>query len=175
MMIRMIKQRFESGTVSGLPAVAIALVLITSACSSSPTTSSADQPDSKEVSVTVTDTGCQPGQLTVGAGRTTFVISNKSSKPLEWEILEGVMVVEERENIAPGFVQKLKAELKAGEYAMTCGLRSNPKGKIVVTAAKSGAQSKVVRQEQVADVRINAICCKQQRFAIATQTASSSR
>lgn len=120
-----------------LSALAIGLVCLTSACSATPQTSSDNQPDVKEVPVTVTDTGCEPSQLTVDAGRTTFVITNKSSKALEWEILEGVMVVEERENIAPGFVQKLGAELKAGEYVMTCGLRSNPKGKIVVTAAKS--------------------------------------
>jgi iron uptake system component EfeO len=121
----------------GLPTLAIGLVFLSNACSNTPQTSPANQPDVKEVPITVTDTGCEPGQLTVDAGRTTFVITNKSSKALEWEILEGVMVVEERENIAPGFVQKLGAELKAGEYVMTCGLRSNPKGKIVVTAAKS--------------------------------------
>ena len=120
-----------------LSALAIGLVFISSACSSTPTTSEANQTDAKEVPVTVTDTGCEPSQLSVDAGRTTFVITNKSSKALEWEILEGVMVVEERENIAPGFVQKLAAQLKAGEYIMTCGLRSNPRGKIVVTAAKS--------------------------------------
>ncbi|MBW4471475.1 MAG: cupredoxin domain-containing protein [Stenomitos rutilans HA7619-LM2] len=119
-----------------LSVLAIGLVYLTSACTS-PTSSSANQAEAKEVPVTVTDTGCEPGQLTVDAGRTTFVITNKSSRALEWEILEGVMVVEERENIAPGFVQKLGAELKAGEYIMTCGLRSNPKGKIVVMGTKS--------------------------------------
>lgn len=128
---------FMAHPLFGLPAMAIGLVLITSACSATSTSAPTNQPDVKEVPVTVTDAGCEPGQLTVDAGRTTFVITNKSSKALEWEILVGVMVVEERENIAPGFVQKLGAELKAGEYIMTCGLRSNPKGKIVVTAAKS--------------------------------------
>ncbi len=45
------------------------------------------------------------------------------------------MVVEERENIAPGFTQKLTANLQPGEYDMTCGLLTNPKGKLIVTGA----------------------------------------
>jgi iron uptake system component EfeO len=87
------------------------------------------------VSVTVTDTGCQPAALTVPAGKTVFRIKNQSKRVLEWEILKDVMVVEERENILPGFVQSLTATLEAGDYQMTCGLLSNPKGKLTVTAS----------------------------------------
>ncbi len=47
------------------------------------------------------------------------------------------MVVEERENIAPGFTQKMTANLEPGEYDMTCGLLSNPKGKLIVKAGDS--------------------------------------
>jgi iron uptake system component EfeO len=65
-------------------------------------------------------------------GKNTFVITNQSSRVLEWEILQNGMVIEEKENIVPGFVQELKANLKAGKYEMACGLRSNPKGKISV-------------------------------------------
>ena len=93
-----------------------------------------------QVAVTVNDKQCEPMTLTVKAGKTQFLIKNNSQKALEWEILKGVMVVEERENIAPGFSQKLTANLQAGEYEMTCGLLSNPKGKLVVEgegAAKS--------------------------------------
>ncbi|VTN15657.1 Iron uptake system component EfeO precursor [Raoultella terrigena] len=73
--------------------------------------------------------------VTVKAGKTQFIIQNHSQKALEWEILKGVMVVEERENIAPGFTQKLTANLQPGEYDMTCGLLTNPKGKLIVTGA----------------------------------------
>ncbi|OON40552.1 iron uptake system protein EfeO [Izhakiella australiensis] len=86
------------------------------------------------VNVSVNDKQCDPMSLTVKSGKTQFVIKNNSQKALEWEILKGVMVVEERENIAPGFTQKLTANLEAGEYDVTCGLLSNPKGKLVVTA-----------------------------------------
>ncbi|WP_312242132.1 iron uptake system protein EfeO [Pantoea sp.] len=88
--------------------------------------------DVPQVTVSVNDKQCEPMMLSVNAGKTQFIIKNNSQKALEWEILKGVMVVEERENIAPGFTQKLTANLDAGEYEMTCGLLSNPKGKLSV-------------------------------------------
>ncbi|CAI2034356.1 MULTISPECIES: iron uptake system protein EfeO [Serratia] len=98
--------------------------------------------DIPRVLVTVNDKQCEPMQLTLPAGKTQFVVHNTSQKNLEWEILKGVMVVEERENIAPGFTQKMTANLEPGEYDMTCGLLSNPKGKLVVTAAGTVADGK---------------------------------
>ena len=101
--------------------------------------------DVPQVKVTVTDKQCEPMNLTVNAGKTQFLIVNQSQKALEWEILKGVLVVEERENIAPGFSQKLTANLQPGEYDMTCGLLTNPRGKLIVKgqatadAAKSEA------------------------------------
>ncbi|MBP0997806.1 iron uptake system protein EfeO [Serratia fonticola] len=98
--------------------------------------------DIPRVLVTVNDKQCEPMQLTLPAGKTQFVVHNTSQKNLEWEILKGVMVVEERENIAPGFTQKMTANLEPGEYDMTCGLLSNPKGKLVVTAVGVVADGK---------------------------------
>lgn len=87
------------------------------------------------VAVTVTDKGCQPATLNVPAGKTVFRIKNQSARALEWEILKGVMVVEERENILPGFTQNLTVTLEPGDYQMTCGLLSNPKGTLTVAAS----------------------------------------
>ncbi|WP_049855005.1 iron uptake system protein EfeO [Dickeya fangzhongdai] len=98
--------------------------------------------DIPQVKITVNDKQCEPMQVTVAAGKTQFVVANASQKNLEWEILKGVMVVEERENIAPGFTQKMTANLEPGEYDMTCGLLSNPKGKLVVTASGEAAAAK---------------------------------
>jgi iron uptake system component EfeO len=95
----------------------------------------AAQDTSQPVSITITDKSCEPNTLSVPAGKTTFRIKNASRRAVEWEILDGVMVVEERENIIPGFVQSVTATLKAGQYQMTCGLLSNPKGVLNVTAA----------------------------------------
>ncbi|MCU5773312.1 iron uptake system protein EfeO [Erwiniaceae bacterium BAC15a-03b] len=94
--------------------------------------SAAQAADVPQVKISVNDKQCEPMTLTVNAGKTQFIIKNDSQKGLEWEILKGVMVVEERENIAPGFTQKMTASLEAGEYDMTCGLLSNPKGKLIV-------------------------------------------
>ena len=93
----------------------------------------AAQDASQPVPITITAKGCEPNAVTLPEGKTTFRIKNASARALEWEILDGVMVIEERENIVPGFVQTLTATLKAGQYQMTCGLLSNPKGTITVT------------------------------------------
>lgn len=75
----------------------------------------ANAADIPQVKVTVTDKQCEPMTITVNAGKTQFIIQNHSQKALEWEILKGVMVVEERENIAPGFSQKMTAKIVKGE------------------------------------------------------------
>ena len=98
--------------------------------------------DVPQVKVTVTDKQCEPMNLTVNAGKTQFLIVNQSQKALEWEILKGVLVVEERENIAPGFSQKLTANLQPGEYDMTCGLLTNPKGKLIVKGQATADSAK---------------------------------
>ena len=91
--------------------------------------------DNELVAITITDKGCEPNAVSVAPGKTTFKIKNASKRAIEWEILQGYMVVEERENIIPGFVQNLTATLEAGDYGMTCGLLSNPKGALKVEAA----------------------------------------
>lgn len=89
--------------------------------------------DIPQVKISVNDKQCDPMELTVPAGKTQFIIKNNSMKALEWEILKGVLVVEERENIAPGFMQKMTVDLQPGTYETTCGLLTNPRGKLIVT------------------------------------------
>ncbi|MDR3486154.1 MAG: iron uptake system protein EfeO [Bradyrhizobium sp.] len=101
----------------------------------------AAQDASQPVSVTITDKGCEPNTLSVPAGKTTFKIKNQSKRAVEWEILDGVTVVEERENIVPGFVQSLTANLKAGQYQMTCGLLTNPRGELTVAATATSTSA----------------------------------
>lgn len=96
-------------------------------------------PGADALTVTLRDGSCEPNALTVPAGASTFRIVNRTERAVEWEILDGVMVVEERENIAPGLAQTLTARLKPGDYAITCGLLSNPRGRLTVTPAASGA------------------------------------
>ncbi len=106
------------------------------------------------VLVTVTDTGCTPATLTIPAGKTVFKIRNSSRRAMEWEILKGVQVVEERENIVPGFVQSVTATLEPGSYAMTCGLLSNAKGTLqVTTALTTGPASGPELTQPIADYK----------------------
>ena len=94
--------------------------------------------EANSVTVAITDRGCEPSELTVPAGRTAFRIVNRSDRALEWEILDGVMVLEERENIAPGLSQGLTARLEPGTYAVTCGRLGNPRGRLIVLPAAAG-------------------------------------
>ena len=98
-----------------------------------------------EVQVTIHPHNCEPNALTVPAGRASFRIVNRSDRAVEWEILDGVLVVEERENIAPGLSQVINANLLPGDYAITCGLLSNPRGTLHVTptaASEAAAKAK---------------------------------
>ena len=96
-----------------------------------------------EVVVNIHPHSCEPNALTVPAGHASFRIVNRSDRAVEWEILDGVLVIEERENIAPGLSQVINANLQPGDYAITCGLLSNPRGTLHVTpTAASDAAAK---------------------------------
>ncbi|WP_426205928.1 iron uptake system protein EfeO [Pseudomonas sp. TWP3-1] len=96
-----------------------------------------------EVVVNIQPHSCEPNALSVPAGRASFRIVNRSDRAVEWEILDGVLVVEERENIASGLSQVINANLQPGDYAITCGLLSNPRGTLHVTpTAASDAAAK---------------------------------
>ncbi|KPA96121.1 iron uptake system protein EfeO [Pseudomonas asplenii] len=96
-----------------------------------------------EITVNILAHSCDPNALSVPAGLNSFRIVNKSDRAVEWEILDGVLVVEERENIAPGLSQVINANLAPGDYAITCGLLSNPRGTLHVTpTAASEAAAK---------------------------------
>jgi len=99
------------------------------------------------VKVSVGAQACEPNALKVNAGKTVFEIHNTSERAVEWEILDGVMVVEERENILPGFTQTLTAQLQPGSYQMTCGLLTNPRGAIEVAAVAGAGASKEVNDK----------------------------
>ncbi|SNB69657.1 iron uptake system component EfeO [Arboricoccus pini] len=85
------------------------------------------------IAVVIDAKGCQSPDFKVQAGRNVFEIENRSDRAVEWEILNGVMVVAERENIAPGFKQRLTVRLEPGHYEITCGLLSNPRGTLVAS------------------------------------------
>ncbi len=96
-----------------------------------------------ETVINIHPRSCEPNALTVPAGKNSFRIVNQSDRAVEWEILDGVLVIEERENITPGMSQVINANLMPGDYAITCGLLSNPRGTLHVTpTAESDALAK---------------------------------
>ncbi|MEG9884307.1 MAG: iron uptake transporter permease EfeU [Hyphomicrobiales bacterium] len=88
--------------------------------------------------IAITAKACRPNRITLPAGKVIFNIVNHSHRTIEWEIIKGVMVVAEQENIAPGFRQTVRARLSPGEYQITCGLLSNPHGVLRVTPLEGG-------------------------------------
>ena len=110
------------------------------------------QANHDEVLVTIHPHSCEPNALTVPAGRASFRIVNRSERAVEWEILDGVLVVEERENIAPGLSQVINANLLPGDYAITCGLLSNPRGTLHVTPTAASDTAAKARPSMVAFV-----------------------
>ena len=105
---------------------------------------------SNEITVTIHPHSCEPNALTVPAGLNSFRIVNASERAVEWEILDGVLVIEERENIAPGLIQVINANLAPGDYAITCGLLSNPRGTLHVTPTAESEASAKARPSMVA-------------------------
>ncbi|MCQ2998000.1 iron uptake system protein EfeO [Pseudomonas syringae] len=103
-----------------------------------------------ETVVTIHGHACEPNTLTVPAGKNAFRIVNRSERAVEWEILDGVLVIEERENIAPGLSQVINANLQPGDYAITCGLLSNPRGTLHVTPTAESEASAKARPSMVA-------------------------
>ncbi|EJM62437.1 putative periplasmic lipoprotein involved in iron transport [Pseudomonas sp. GM50] len=108
------------------------------------------QTNHDEVVVIIHPHSCEPNALTVPAGRASFRIVNRSDRAVEWEILDGVLVVEERENIAPGLSQVINANLLPGDYAITCGLLSNPRGTLHVTPTAASDAAAKARPSMVA-------------------------
>ena len=93
--------------------------------------------DVTQVTIEIHQGSCTPNAVTVPAGAVQFHIVNQGQRALEWEILDGVMVLEERENILPGMSQRLTTRLAPGSYQMTCGLLNAPRGTLTVTPSQA--------------------------------------
>jgi iron uptake system component EfeO len=90
--------------------------------------------DAERIAVSVSEDGCSPATVETAAGPVTFEVTNDGSETGEFEIiLDGTRVIDEVENIIPGFVVNMATRLDGGTYAMQCGnLRTTP-GVLTVT------------------------------------------
>ncbi len=88
------------------------------------------------VAVSLRPTGCDPAELTLPAGPTTFTADNDSADAVtELEIKSGSRIVAEVENVAPGLSKSFSVTLKPGTYTLACvgGSEHDGNGTLVVT------------------------------------------
>lgn len=92
------------------------------------------------VAVSVADGGCDPGAITVPSGVVVFEVTNAGGDIAEFEILDGDRVVDEVENIVPGFVVNLATRLDGGEYQTVCYTLQSPRGTLSVTGGAAATR-----------------------------------
>jgi iron uptake system component EfeO len=120
-----------------------------------PTASTKSDSGHKVVNASITDAGCEPAEITVASGPTTFVIRNDGADQVtEFEVLDGKQILGEAENLAPGLEGKFSLTLKPGTYATYCpGGDSAEYGVLHVTgtgtAVASDAATKAVARRRV--------------------------
>ena len=105
------------------------------ACGSSSDSTEPDA-DAQQVAVTITDDGCDPTDLEATAGPVTFVVSNDdSSVNNEFEVLDGALILGERENVTAGLSGEVSANLDPGTYDIVCGNPGDrePTGELTVS------------------------------------------
>lgn len=98
-----------------------ALSLVVAGCSSSDEGSSSKAVNGPTITVTLSNTGCEPRAMTAAAGPTNFRVTNAGSSAVtEFEILEGKKIIGEVENVIPGRDRSFSLTLKAGSYTTKC-------------------------------------------------------
>lgn len=98
------------------------------------------------VQLTLTESGCEPAAISVPAGPVVLEITNGGGDVAEFEILQGDFVVDEAENIVPGFQSNVVTRLAGGEYTTVCYSLQSPRGTLSVSggAAATTPPSTVV-------------------------------
>ncbi len=97
----------------------------------------------KTVDVKITNAGCEPAELTIAAGPTTFNVTNDGADDVtEFEVLDGERILGEAENIAPGLSGKFSLTLDEGEYTTYCpGGDTSERGVLIVEGGATVAAS----------------------------------
>lgn len=103
--------------VSAAVALAAASALALSGCVAKTEVASGDA-----LTVTSTDTSCDISTATAASGTLTFAVSNESSQVSEFYLLaeDGLRIIGEVENIAPGAERTLTVVAQPGEYTTLC-------------------------------------------------------
>ena len=120
------EQRMKNAALAAIVLTSAALLLV--ACGSDDN-KSAGSSGAKQVAIKLTDAGCEPASLKLGAGRTEFKVTNGGTgRVSEFEVLSGSRILGEKENLVAGLSGTFTINLKPGEYSMAC-----PGGKTAAT------------------------------------------
>ena len=133
--------------------MALSALLALSACTEKADTGSdAANGDSAPIAVTSTDETCEVAAATTTSGATTFSVKNDGSKTTEFYLLgkDGLRIVGERENIAPGSSAELVVTLQPGDYFTACkpGMRGVNVGEAAFTVTGEKIELTADEQEQ---------------------------
>ncbi len=112
-----------------------AAVLALAACGSSASKGS------KEVAMTLTDSGCTPQHIRVAAGPVTFrIINGGTSKVSEMELKNrSGVILGESENVVEGIEGSFSLNLDPGSYVVNCPTGdAEDQGTVVATGTASG-------------------------------------
>jgi iron uptake system component EfeO len=161
-------------------AVAIGASFLLAGCgsdskSSGPTTGGSVH---RDVSVKITDAGCEPAKLAVKAGPTTFKVENDgAAKVTEYEVLDGATILGEAENIAPGLSGKFSLTLKPGTYTLYCpGGTTSERGTLEVTgtgvAASAAATAAVATYRRYVEEQTAELVDQTTKFANAVKAGN---
>lgn len=118
-----------------------ASVLLLAGCVAKPGTgvASGAAADAASGVLTVTSAAdsCTVSSDTAGSGNATFRVTNSGDKTTEFYLLgsDGLRIVAEKENIAPGAVAELSVQLQPGKYFTACkpGMRGENVGEAAFT------------------------------------------
>jgi high-affinity iron transporter len=125
-------------SVAGAAVVAAPIVLIAGTLGGEPGTSAASTGAAhKTVNVAISDAGCEPANLKLASGPTTFVVTNKgSSKVTEFEVVQGDRALAEVENVTSGLSGRFSLTLQPGRYELRCRGGARP-ASLTVAGARS--------------------------------------
>jgi len=137
-------------SIRALPILGL-LVVSVAACTGTGA-SAAPGDEGARIAISISDSGCSPATVRAAAGPVTFTVTNDGTETGEFEIVQnGERVIDELENIIPGFVVNMATRLDGGTYAMQCGNLQTTAGVLTVSGglAASAEPNKVVDQAKL--------------------------
>jgi iron uptake system component EfeO len=95
----------------------------------------------KVVNITLTNSGCKPDAATDTAGPFTFKVKNSdATAPTEVELLQGDVIMGEKENLTPGLSGSFSLNLASGSYTLYCPNAKTEKWDFKVTGTAGASK-----------------------------------